>query len=78
MTWLIVSARKIVAPSKSRGEPDSQLQSQVVVYRDLNILLRPQIAFGSQARAEPVAALYEQGRMHHVSSFVGLEDEMVT
>jgi hypothetical protein len=33
---------------------------------------------GKQARAEPVAALYEQGRMHHVGTHIGLEDEMVT
>ena len=31
-----------------------------------------------QARAEPVAALYEQGRIHHVGHLNGLEDEMVT
>jgi hypothetical protein len=33
---------------------------------------------GKHARAEPVAALYEQGRVHHRGRFVGLEDEMVT
>jgi hypothetical protein len=33
---------------------------------------------GKHARAEPVAAIYEQGRMHHVGTFIGLEDEMVT
>ena len=33
---------------------------------------------GKHARAEPVAALYEQGRMHHSGTFIGLEDEMVT
>ena len=33
---------------------------------------------GKQARAEPVAALYEQGRIHHCGTFIGLEDEMVT
>jgi Terminase RNaseH-like domain len=33
---------------------------------------------GKQARAEPVAALYEQGKMHHCGTFIGLEDEMVT
>jgi hypothetical protein len=33
---------------------------------------------GKQARAEPVAALYEQGKMHHCGIFIGLEDEMVT
>ena len=27
-------------------------------------------------RAEPIAALYEQGRIHHVGSFNALEDEM--
>ncbi|MFC7399676.1 DNA-packaging protein [Chelatococcus sp. GCM10030263] len=31
---------------------------------------------GKYLRAEPVAALYEQGRIHHVGSFPALEDEM--
>jgi phage terminase large subunit-like protein len=33
---------------------------------------------GKWVRAEPVAALYEQGKVHHVGSFPALEDEMVT
>lgn len=33
---------------------------------------------GKQARAEPVAALYERGLIHHLGTFIGLEDEMVT
>jgi phage terminase large subunit-like protein len=33
---------------------------------------------GKQLRAEPVAALYEQGRVHHVGSLVTLEDQMCT
>ena len=32
---------------------------------------------GKRVRAEPVAALYEQGRMHHVGMFPQLEDQMV-
>jgi predicted phage terminase large subunit-like protein len=31
---------------------------------------------GKLARAEPVAALYEQGRVHHVGAFPALEDQM--
>ena len=31
---------------------------------------------GKAARAEPVAALYEQGRVHHVGAFPELEDEL--
>ncbi len=31
---------------------------------------------GKQVRAEPVAALYEQGRVHHVGALPKLEDEM--
>jgi phage terminase large subunit-like protein len=31
---------------------------------------------GKVARAEPVSALYEQGRMHHVGSFPQLEDQI--
>jgi phage terminase large subunit-like protein len=33
-------------------------------------------ARGKVARAEPVAALYEQGRIHHIGSFAQLEDQM--
>jgi phage terminase large subunit-like protein len=31
---------------------------------------------GKAIRAEPIAALYEQGRVHHVGSFPELEDQM--
>jgi len=31
---------------------------------------------GKAIRAEPVAALYEQGRVHHVGLFADLEDQM--
>jgi phage terminase large subunit-like protein len=33
---------------------------------------------GKIIRAEPVAALYEQGRVHHLGAFPKLEDEMTT
>jgi phage terminase large subunit-like protein len=33
---------------------------------------------GKQTRAEPVSALYEQGRVHHVGSFPDLEDQQCT
>lgn len=33
---------------------------------------------GKQARAEPVAALYEQGRVHHVGCLPQLEDQLCT
>ncbi|MEE8371336.1 MAG: ATP-binding protein, partial [Sphingomonadales bacterium] len=45
--------------------------------------LEPHISFravrasrGKIARAEPVAALYERGRVHHTACFRELEDEM--
>ena len=31
---------------------------------------------GKTARAEPVSALYEQGRVHHIGTFSKLEDQM--
>jgi phage terminase large subunit-like protein len=31
---------------------------------------------GKVARAEPAAALYEQGRVHHLGAFPQLEDQM--
>jgi len=47
-------------------------------------VVRPTIPFkevraskGKWTRAEPIAALYEQGRVSHVGTFAALEDEMV-
>ena len=31
---------------------------------------------GKRLRAEPVAAMYEQGRIHHIGEFAKLEDQM--
>jgi len=46
--------------------------------------VRPSISYtkvtasrGKAVRAEPIASLYEQGRIHHVGGFDALEDEMV-
>lgn len=33
---------------------------------------------GKRVRAEPIAALYEQGKVHHVGAFAELEDQMCT
>ena len=33
---------------------------------------------GKAVRAEPISALYEQGRIHHIGSFPDLEDQMCT
>jgi phage terminase large subunit-like protein len=47
-------------------------------------VVRPTVPFravhasrGKWTRAEPIAALYEQGRISHVGTFASLEDEMV-
>lgn len=47
--------------------------------------IRPAIAYravhaskGKRTRAEPVSALYEQGRISHVEGFAQLEDQMTT
>lgn len=46
---------------------------------DPDVSYRPVTASrGKQVRAEPVAALYEQGRVHHVGTFAALEDEMTS
>jgi phage terminase large subunit-like protein len=53
------------------------------IIEDLVRLIDPKVAYravhatrGKLVRAEPVAALYEQGRVHHVGMFRELEDEM--
>ncbi len=53
-----------------------------VMVHDLIQLIDPRVAYkavhasrGKLVRAEPVAALYEQGKVHHVGMFKELEDE---
>ena len=44
---------------------------------DPTVPVRPVTATrGKITRAEPVSALYEQGRVHHVGCFPALEDQM--
>ena len=46
---------------------------------DMHVALKEVHASSNKAaRAEPVAALYQQGRVHHVGRFEALETEMVT
>ena len=49
----------------------------VIREQDANVPVTPVRAQRSKyVRAEPVAALYEQGRVRHVGVFPALEDEM--
>jgi phage terminase large subunit-like protein len=50
-----------------------------VAARDLNVALNVKkisVSRGKVARAEPIAALYEQGKVHHVGEFSELESQM--
>ena len=66
-------ANCIVAESNNGGEMVASVIHQV----DATVPVRlVHASRGKQTRAQPVAALYEQGRGHHVGSFPALEDEM--
>lgn len=66
-------ANKIVAEGNNGGEMVSDLISQVDPNVPVEIVYASR---GKQTRAEPVSAVYEQGRAHHISDFYQLEDEM--
>jgi len=68
-------ADRIVAEVNNGGD----LVEQVLRTVDRNVPYRKVTASrGKRLRAEPVAALYEQGRVHHAGVFPELEDQMVT
>lgn len=68
-------ADRIVAEKNFGGEMVESTIRQV----DANVPVRMVTASrGKLQRAEPVAALYEQGRVHHVGRFPLLEDQMLT
>lgn len=67
-------ADRIVAEVNNGGDYIGTLLRTV----DAGIAYRPVHATrGKAIRAEPISALYEQKRVHHVGSFPQLEDEMV-
>ena len=66
-------ACRVVAEINQGGAMVEQVLREV----DPNLSFRPvHASHGKRARAEPVAALYEQGRVSHVGGFAKLEDEM--
>lgn len=73
-------ANEIVAESNQGGEMVKHTISTAAKDRGMRV---PKIRLihasrGKQVRAEPVVALYEQGRVHHVGVFASAEDQMCT
>ena len=68
-------ADRIVAETNNGGDMIIMLLRQV----DNNVPTKKVTATrGKKLRAEPVSALYEQGRVHHVGYFATLEEQMVS
>ena len=68
-------ADRVVAEINQGGE----LVEKVIRQVDNRISYRPiRASKGKFSRAEPVAARYEQGRVHHVGNFPLLEDQLCT
>jgi phage terminase large subunit-like protein len=71
--YYLYKADRIVAEVNNGGDMVEAMIRNV----DSNVPYRAVHASrGKALRAEPVAALYEQGRCHHVGSFPALEDQM--
>lgn len=68
------SVDRIVAETNNGGD----LVEHTLRTAQRNVSFRKVTASrGKRVRAEPVAALYEQGRVHHVGSFDDLEEQMI-
>jgi predicted phage terminase large subunit-like protein len=68
-------ADRIIAEVNNGGE----MVGNTVKMVDVNVAYKAVHASrGKVIRAEPVAALYEQGRVHHVGSLADLEDQLCT
>jgi phage terminase large subunit-like protein len=68
-----LDADRIVAEKNQGGE----MVEAVLRSKDRNVpVTLVHATRGKRVRAEPIAALYEQGRIHHVGRFNDLEDQM--
>lgn len=66
-------ANTIIAESNQGGEMVSAVINQVDKNARIELV---HASRGKATRAEPIAAAYEQGRVHHIGSYPALEDEM--
>jgi predicted phage terminase large subunit-like protein len=70
-------ANAIVPETNQGGEMVSAVLRTAAASEGIYISIKPVHASrGKRTRAEPIAALYEQGKIHHVGAFSALEDEM--
>jgi phage terminase large subunit-like protein len=69
-TW---QADRIVAEANQGGE---MVESVIRTVNPNVPVIRVHASRGKRVRAEPIAALYEQGKVHHCGSFPELEDQM--
>jgi len=68
-----LKADRIIAEANNGGEMVALTIAQVDSTVPVELV---HASRGKQTRAEPIAAQYEQGRVHHVGVFEALEDEM--
>lgn len=67
----------IVVERNAGGDMAKAVIEQAARARDLNVRVKPVLAkSGKGARAEPIAALYEQNKVRHLPGLEKLEDEM--
>jgi len=65
-----------IVPEKNNG---GDLVEDAILNIDRNVRVKPVWASrGKYTRAEPIAGLYEQGRVHHVGVYAALEDQMTS
>ena len=68
-------ADRIVAEKNNGGEMVEAVLRQIDPSVPVKLVWASK---GKQTRAEPISALYEQGRVHHLEAFPELESEMTT
>ena len=73
--FYLYKADRIVAETNNGGD----LVERLIRGVDTNVSYKAVHATrGKMIRAEPISALYEQEKVHHVGSFPQLEDQMVS
>ena len=69
-----LNADRLVGEANNGGD----MIEALIRHQDANVSYKKVTASrGKMVRAEPISALYEQGRVHHVGQFPTLEDQMV-